>query len=228
MDPLTLVATTITLVESVSATYKLIQHLSGLPKAFEKVNESLPLSREILQSARDELQNRQTIAPNVAEPISATLKTCQAKLDTLLNIFQKIEEKNKEHQQSKDGKEWSVVSIYHSTLQNAGRMTKAHRVEALMQDIMNKLKALAINQVFKTATQAQVGRLEVAIQELAKVEPSIPDADLDDAGSLNATQNVAAGGKGNQAINRGGHQDNTFGHRFDTGGGKMTFGTIPE
>jgi len=227
MDPLSLTIATITLVEGISSTYKAIQHLKGLPKAFQKVNESLPLVEETLKSAEETLRSRGTLPRDVAKPIQNTINTCHKKTEALLTIFQKIEDQNKEYRERKDGKEWSVMDIYLPILQTWGRMAKAHRVEALMQDTLNALKVLAINQVFKTATHTQVARLEVAIEELAKVEPSVPDSDSDDGGTVNVTQNVASGGKGNQAFNKGGHQENTFGSRFDSGGGVMNFGTVP-
>ena len=67
--------------------------------------------------------------------------------------------------------------------------------------------------------------LEKAIQELSEVEPSVPDSDFETAGTMHVTQNIAAGGKGNQAVNRGNRQDVTFGSKFEMQSGNMTFGT---
>jgi hypothetical protein len=94
-----------------------------------------------------------------------------------------------------------------------------------MQDILKGLKELAINQLFKTATQSQIARLEETIQGLSKVEPSVPDSDFENSGTLNVTQNVAQGGTGNQAVNREGQQENVFGNQFKLSGGNMNFGT---
>ncbi|KAG9237869.1 hypothetical protein BJ875DRAFT_114429 [Amylocarpus encephaloides] len=92
-----------------------------------------------------------------------------------------------------------------------------------MEGILKGLKDLAINQLFKTATQSQMVRLEKAIQELSEVEPSVLDSDFGDSGPLNVTQNVTHGGTGNQAVNRGGKQENVFGQKFLSQGGAMNF-----
>ncbi|KAH6881025.1 WD domain-containing protein [Thelonectria olida] len=222
MDPLSIILATISLLEATSTAYEAIKHVTGLPKAFEKVNESLPLAQDTLRSARDTLTSTEkaTIGPIVGK--------CEEKAKALLDIFEKVEAKHKEHkehQASEDTKNWPVVDFYRKTLRNLGRMAKAHRVEALMQDIMEELKELAINKIFKTATDAQVTRLEKAIEELAKVEPSVPDSDLEDLGMVNISQLVASGGKGNQGVATGSaNQNNVFGSEFNSGGGAMSFG----
>ena len=60
---------------------------------------------------------------------------------------------------------------------------------------------------------------------LSKAEPSVPDSDFENSGTLNVTQNVAQGRTGNQAVNREGRQENVFGNQFNTSNGGMNFVT---
>jgi len=215
MDPLSVIASTIAVAQAISSTYKAIQHVKGLPKAFNEVNQSLPLVEQTLEAARSQLLVA-SLDEASAKAIEPVIKGCQEKANALLAIFQKIDNGKKD---TKNG--W-VTELYRTVVIPLG---KAHRVEALMKDILKGLKDLAINQLFKTATQSQMARLEKAIQELSEVEPSVSDSDFEDSGALNVTQNVAQGGTGNQAVNRGEKQENVFGNQFQSQGGAMSFGT---
>lgn len=102
---------------------------------------------------------------------------------------------------AKDG---SVLGFYRTSLLRLG---KGNRVETLMQDILKGLRALAVNQLFRTATQSQMAKLEEAIEKLSHVESSIPDSDFESSGTHN-TQHVGPGGIGNQYNHSGlGHQN---------------------
>jgi hypothetical protein len=151
-----------------------------------------------------------------AKAIEPIITGCKEKANALLAIFQKIDNRRKD---AKDG--W-VLEFYRTTVIPLG---KAHRVEVLMKDILEGLKKLAINQLFKTATQSQMAGLEKAIQALSEVEPSMPDSDFEGSGPLSVTQNVGERATGNQAINRGGNHENVFGNKFQSQGGAMSFGT---
>ena len=176
--------------------------------------------QETLEIAQRQLQDG-SIDKTSVKAIEPVIRSCQEKAKAMLEIFQQIEKAEKDAKDAKAAKDGPVLDLYRKTVLRLG---KAHRVEALMQDILKGLKALAINQLFKLVTQDQIARLEKAIQELSEVEPSVPDSDFETAGTMNVNQNIAAGGKGNQAINRGENQDNTFGNKFQSGGGPMSFG----
>ncbi|KAH7302822.1 hypothetical protein B0I35DRAFT_501667 [Stachybotrys elegans] len=226
MDPLSLVMASIGLVQTISSTYRAIQHIKGLPKAFQSVSDDLPLVEAILKSARDELSRQNSLAEDVKRSINTIIKRCHDNAQKLNTIFEKI--KGKEQQESKDGKEWSVTEFYRNTLRSFGRLAKAHKVENLMKDLLQDLKKMALMQIFKTATAAQIEKVEKALLELENVEPSVPDSDFEEGESFRVEQKIASGGKGNQAINKGGEQHNIFGHHIDSGGGSINMGKIPE
>lgn len=218
MDPLSITAATLAIIQSVSITYTTIQHLRGLPKAFKEVGQNLALVEETLVLVQEQLEGA-TFTDATTEAIETVLKSCQGKAKLLNNVFQEI---NRGKLNDKNAKDWSVIAnIYRTAVLRLG---KAHRVESLMQDILNGLKGLTMNQVFRTATQSQMEKLEKAIENLATVEPSIKESEFDQ-GSTNLTMNIASGAKGNQFLSEGNSsQTNNLGPQY-TSHGNMIFGT---
>ncbi|KPM35886.1 hypothetical protein AK830_g10674 [Neonectria ditissima] len=205
MDPLAIISGTITIVESILSTYNTIRHLQGLPKAFEEVGQNLPLAKETLQLARRQLKRANPDEPE-KRAIEPVIRGCQQKVEALNDILKKIE--NSKDQEG-DAQHWSTLAgFYHRVVVPMG---KAYRVENLMGDIMDKLKALAIHQMFKAATQGQIEKLEKAIKELSEVEPSLPDSEFEIGGG-NVNQNISDQGRG--FVSKGGYVDNTMGNKF--------------
>ncbi|KAF4990846.1 hypothetical protein FGRMN_8227 [Fusarium graminum] len=193
------------LIDAILSTYNKIRDVKGLPKAFEEVAQNLPLAKETLEIAQRQLQqnNPTDNERRVVEPI---IKSCQEKIEALNLIFTKIEKKK---EQDADGKDWStLLKFYHNVVVPMG---KAHRVETLMSDMMNKLRVLAIHQTFKTAARPQIEKLEEAIEELSQVEPSLPDSEFETSGSnINQTIND----RGNGFLCTGGCMENNLGNMF--------------
>ncbi len=210
MDPLGVIASTIAIIQAISATYKAIQHLKGLPREFDEVNQDLPLVQDTLDLAHHQLEATD-LDESSRKAIGPVVSGCREKAKKLQDIFEKV---------GRDAKDGSVLDFYRATLLRLG---KAHRVETLMQDILEGLKALAVNRLFRTATQSQMAKLEKAIDKLSHVESSVPDSAFESSGT-NVTQNVAQGGAGNQAVSSRGQMENVFGNQFNSGGGNMTFG----
>lgn len=214
MDPLGIITSTIAVVQAISGTYQAIQLLRGLPSEFNEVNRNLPLAEDTLGLARDQLQG-QILDESSKRALLPVVSSCEEKTKKLQDIFEKVEKWVKN---TKDG---SVLDFYRTFLLRLG---KAHRVETLMQGILRDLDALATHRLFKTATQNQMAQLKEAIDQLSKVESSVPDSDFE--GSMtNSTQNIASGGTGNQSVNSG------QGQKINSGSGEqyiaktMHFGT---
>jgi hypothetical protein len=190
MDPLSIIAGIITIVDSTLSTYSAIREIKGLPKAFEEVERNLSLVKETIEIAQHQLYYN---TPSDAEKraIEPVIKRCECMLDELNKILTKIQKQKKEG--NGETKDWpSLAKFYRKVVIPMG---KAHRVETLMSSIMKNLKALAIHQMFKAATQAQIGKLEEAIKGLSQVEPSIPDSDFETNGStINQINNDHANG----------------------------------
>lgn len=193
-----MVASTIEFLQSTASTYKELQNFSGLPKEFNEVNRHLPLAQRTLSLADSPL-NAQT----VDGAATTAIKDCNRVAEKLCDIFKKVnnEVKNKEDK--------SLLEIYRTSLLH---LDKSYRVETLMSHILSHIKTLATNQLFKTAMQSQMARLEEAIGQLSNVVSSVPDSDFDD-GVKSFTQNIS-GGTGYQAEtqynNHGSGQQNNF------------------
>jgi len=219
MDPLSITAATLAIIQASSSTYKTIQHVKGLPKAFEEVGQNLNLVEVTLDLVQKRLETG-TDAEADSEAIKGVLIACQEKAESLNTIFQKINEKKV---MENHAKEWSAIASFYRTM--VLRLGKAHRVETLMQDILNGLKGLTMNQVFRSASQTQIERLEDAIKKLSEVEPSIKESDFEH-GRANLTMHIASGGKGNQFHSEGkSSQTNNLGPQYTLSHGNMNFGT---
>ncbi|KAM0492207.1 hypothetical protein ACHAP8_010070 [Fusarium lateritium] len=149
MDPLSILASTLAIVQAITSTYKAIQYLKGLP------NEFIEIWPWMIHPER---------------PSKSVVSGCEEKAKLLLDIFEKVE-KGVKH--TKDG---SVLDLYRTSLLRLG---KAHRVETLMQDILKGLDALATNHLFRTAPQSQIAQLKDAIDHLSNIESSVPDSDFE-------------------------------------------------
>jgi hypothetical protein len=216
MDPLSITVATITLIQSISSAYNVIQHLKGLPKTFNEVGENLSLAKKTLDLARTQLE-ASALDKSDKEAFEPVIKRCEESASALSDIFQKIREKT-EH--DKEAKDWSaIVLFYRSQVLKFGTAAKAHRVESLMQSILKDLQNLAVNHLFKVATKSDVDSLESAIKKLSEMEraePSLPDSDFDS--NTNISQTISGQGKGNQFNNTGGTQTNHTGPEFNAKG----------
>ncbi|RYP02732.1 hypothetical protein DL764_005662 [Monosporascus ibericus] len=203
MDPLSVITSTIAVVQAISSTYKAIQHVRGLPDEFNEVNRNLPVAQNTLGLAREQLQGL-ALDESSKEALQPLVCGCEEKAKMLQAIFEKVEKGVKN---AKDG---SVLDFYRTSVLRLG---KAHRVETLMQGILRGLDALATNQLFRTATQSQMAELKEAINQLSNVESSVPDSDFDSPGTN--SQHIASGGTGYQSNITG--QD----HKVNSGSGKL-------
>ncbi|RSL82714.1 hypothetical protein CEP52_016898 [Fusarium oligoseptatum] len=203
MDPLSIIASTIAIVEAVSSTYKAIQHLRGLPDEFKEVNQNLPLAQDTLALARDHLQGL-ALDDSSKNAIQPVVSDCKERAKMLQEIFEKVEKR------AKNAKDGSVLDFYRTSLLRLG---KAHRVETLMRGILRDLDSLATNQLFKTATQSQTAQLKEAIDQLSNVESLVSDSEFDSPWTN--SQHIASGGTGYQSNITG--QD----HKIVSGSGQQ-------
>jgi hypothetical protein len=170
MDPLSIITSTIAIIQAVSKTYDAIQHLSGLPTEFNEVSRTLPLAQNTLCLAQNQLQGYALDEPS-KKALQPLLCGCEEKARMLQESFEEV---GSDAENTKDG---SVLNTYRGFLL---RMGKAYRVEALMRGVLEDLDALATNQLFRAATQEQIALLEEAIKQLLNVDSSVPDSELED------------------------------------------------
>ncbi|KAK1976059.1 hypothetical protein LZ30DRAFT_693138 [Colletotrichum cereale] len=229
MDPLSVTASTITVIQSLIAAYDTIKHIRDLPKAFAEVGRNLPLVKETLDLAQQAL-DADGPDEDVQSAIQPALAECLKRAKTIKDIFAEIEPGR---QQDKGGgagggsaREWSAfVRFYRRKVVPFG---KAHKVEALMRDILSKLKVLAVHRVFKARAESlgQMEKLEGAIRALAEVEPSLPDSEFDGAGRPGTHVALHISDSGRGLVSTGDQAEIAMGNttKYHSGGGAMNFG----
>ncbi|KAK7427616.1 hypothetical protein QQZ08_005891 [Neonectria magnoliae] len=216
MDPLSIIASTIGIVGAIAQAYEVVKTISGLPKAFEEVNQQLPVVDRTLRAAKSRLRRDPDPTDEEEAAITSILKTCHDKATKLHQIFDELGKKRKGKGEAVS---WEKIrSAYQKVL--AG--LKANRVEALMQEILKSIKMLALHQVFQAVTKEDLMEIEKAITRLSQVPPSLDDSEFDNTG-ISASMNVASGGKGQQNNVQG--DDNTFnsGENVATGSGHTIY-----
>jgi hypothetical protein len=221
MDPLSIIASTISVVGAIVQTYEVVKTILGLPDAFKEVEKQLPIVEKTLRAAKSRLRKGPDPTDEEDAALASILKTCQDKATKLKGIFEKLQKKCKADAQATS---WPKLrSVYRTAL--AGQ--KANRVEALMQEILKSIKALALHQVFQAVTTEDLKEIEKAIAKLARVPPSLDDSEFDSAG-ICASMNVASGGKGQQNNVQGDHNTFNSGENVATGSGHtIYFGKEP-
>lgn len=207
MDPLNTVELTVDIVKATSATYEALQCLPGLPKEFKQVSRSLPLVQETLSLARDRLQDPGTDWDKSSKnALGPPISLCREKAEMLREVFENIRQGTKDP----SAKDRSGLYLYRKCLRSLG---KAYRIEKLMEGILKDLGAFATNSLIQTATESQMAQLKKEIEQLSKVESSVPDSDTD--GPMNNSQNIDSGGTGYMSVING------QGHHINPGSGQQ-------
>lgn len=152
-------------------------------------DRNFPLAEATLILAGDQLQELDKSSRNALQTV---VSGCEEKAKQLQYIFDKVERGVKDT-------DVSVLDLYRTSLLHLG---KAHWVETLMQDILRGLDALAMNRVFRMASQNQIAQQEKALDQLLKVESSVPDSHFEGP-ETNGTQHNASGATGYQNFNTG-------------------------
>jgi hypothetical protein len=187
MDPLSIIASAISIIEGIYVAYGAVEEIAGLPAAIDAVRSKVPIAEQTLRAARTRLRRDPEPSDEEMAAIVAIIKPCEEKTSQLKSIFEKLGDKAK-----KDASWEKVRRAYLSVL--AG--LKGNRVESLMQDIMKGMETLANYQVFQTAMKDDLVEIEKAIKELSAVLPSMDESDIVASNAMNATQNIHDNGRG--------------------------------
>ncbi|KAJ5855611.1 ankyrin repeat protein [Penicillium soppii] len=218
MDPLSIVASVVGLLQAISTTYATFNTIRNLPKAFEHVRTYLPLAQRILKDVRAQLKQR-NLTKAEQQSITRIIRECEIKATELKQIFDALEKKCK---QDKDARSWDKLrGWYHEIL----RGIKGHRVESLMNDILEAMKKLALYQRFRLATQEDVAEIKKALEDISHVEPSLDDAAVESKTLIQATQIVNIGGMVQQNNPSGGM--NTFNPVYNVSVDTVNLGKAP-
>jgi hypothetical protein len=194
-----LISGIITILDTVTKLYNNFKDATDLPPAFREVAQKLPLIQDILQTAERHLDDSNPDDES-CQAITHIVELCKDKAQRLVAIFQEVSPQP----------DSSRLERYIRAVKTLG---KANRVESLMKGILEDVQLLAENRAIQGATEAQVGKLVEAIQELSSMPPSVPDEGF--------PHTYYNSGSGPQNINRGdGVQNN------NTGSGQQFTGMI--
>ncbi|KAH0432985.1 ankyrin repeat protein [Colletotrichum camelliae] len=172
MDVSSTAATTITIFERLEKLFQIIKDIKDLPNAIQRVGESFPIVLDVVKIARDEPNNTEFSGSGY---VMGFLKICNTQAKGIGYTFNAI--KNAMEHRSED-RNWSTfVDIYREKVRKAGK------VEALMEQILQKLRNLAVRNIFKSHAEAlpAIERMTEAIKAINDAEPPLTDSDINDS-----------------------------------------------
>ncbi|KAI8179230.1 hypothetical protein K4K51_003809 [Colletotrichum sp. SAR 10_75] len=175
MDPITaagLAGSIIGIIGGISKTVEIIGNIKDRPKAFFKVEENLPLVQSILKRARNNFENSD-YSDEQEQVAQKILKDCEKKARDLRDIFIAIKAKCNEDKEAKTWTWSKARDWYRVALQNK----RSHKVEKLMTAILEGMKQLAADRIFKLLDDVE--KINIALQELQNVDASLDDSELD-------------------------------------------------
>lgn len=187
-----LISGLVAIIDAATKIYSTVSDVSGLPEAFRDASTRLPLVRETLQTA---LQNLEMSDPDdsLYQAIKPVLDGCKQKAQRLEEVFRKVIPS-------------ASASRMERYLHAVRTLGKGSLVESLMQGILRDVQLLAHNRVMKLATDEQLGELARAEDEVSATPPSLPPQCLSSiSNSGPGIQNVNIGG-GTQINNNGSGQ----------------------
>lgn len=204
-----LVGSIITIIETITETYKRVKDAGKLPDAFTVVKERIPIMHETLTLIDESYRDSED------EPaIRQTLSTCKSNAEDLSYIFSKV--------CTDEGD--TVIQRYGKALRSL-KLGRGDKVETLFKKILDSLLALQVFHVFKNAIPVE--KLRVALEELDDIDSSIADGNNTTIHSSGAGA-VFNSGYGElrlrQQIGNGGYQAETM--NFNTPGKTLALSCI--
>jgi hypothetical protein len=187
-----LISSVISVIEASQKVFSAARDAKGLHEAFRKVAENVPLVLGTLRAAEevqkklevewqssDDTAKKQAIEATSRE-IEPVFETCEADARALRDIFEKVV----------PGSEATRTERYRKALKTV-LPGKKHKVEGLMQEILEKLQLLHTHHYFKAVVD--VSKIGAGIEELRTLESSDPDLDARYVNSGPGPQNIHTG-----------------------------------
>lgn len=182
MDPVTiasLVSSIITILKTTQEIYDAAHNQSGLPEAFQVVATRLDAVTTILPAVGASIEHVDEI--ELKQSLVRLLRSCESQSTSLHEIFDKV-----------------VPAADASRLQRylsvawAMKIGRAARVEDLMKSIITDMHTISMDLGFRKSA-SEVQSLLQAQEAVEKLEPSLPDEELDGAPSRHVTTNNNTG-----------------------------------
>lgn len=180
------VAGVIGLVTAIQEIYTTLEKVRGLPKAFDAAGTQLALVSRVFENAKTKAE-RAELNQDERKSLEAIAARSRDSLETLLDIFKSLQRK------CGSDTDWPRIRGWYIELLKG---KKAHRVEALMSEVLKDLELLRVSNDSVLATEEDIADIKRAIEGLSNVEPSVEDSELETVRSM--TQNVSDHSTGNQ------------------------------
>jgi hypothetical protein len=155
---LSMISTIISIIDATNQVYEAVKDEAGLPTNFKTAATKLPLISKLLEDAE-----RYVLAADEATEtaFTPTLEDCKAQATQLQELFEKVMPEEGE-------------SKWDRYVKAARTIGKGGRVENLVGGILDDLQLLATRfpEVTTLRTKEQLAK---AVEEVTKMEPSLPD-----------------------------------------------------
>jgi hypothetical protein len=154
-----IISSIIAIIDATKQVYEAIEDEAGLPTNFKKSATKLPLISKLLEDVERYVNN----APDdsIKAAFIPTLEDCKVQATQLRELFDKVMPEGSD----------SRWDRYVKAAQTIG---KGGRVESLVRGILDDLQLLA-TKFPEVATPRSKDQLTKAIEEVTRIEPSLPD-----------------------------------------------------
>ena len=161
-----IISSVISIVDVTKQVYDAASNTNGLPEAFREVAARLPIVRDILDSAKRHIMERVTNEGSY-KAAKKVVEDCQSRAQNLEKLFEKVIPADSASRAKK-------------YLLAVGTLGKGNRVETLMKGILEDLQLLAIEHGMVPKTDTREKELARTIEELAALQPSLPEQATDE------------------------------------------------
>ncbi|KAL2048193.1 hypothetical protein N7G274_000104 [Stereocaulon virgatum] len=198
-----LISSIITIIDTTTQVYSAVEDEAGLPKDFKKAAAKLPLISKLLEDA--ETYVSKSADKTIEAAFRPIIEDCKTQATALQQLFEKVIPKGD--------------SRWDRYVKAARTIGKGGRVETLIQRVLDDLQ-LMTSKFPEATTSRRKEKLVEAIEEVSKMEPSLPD-------DFDQMPTYAYYGSGPQNINasNGTQNDNTGAGHQNTGTGSQYIGS---
>ncbi|KAH6714431.1 hypothetical protein BKA61DRAFT_605258 [Leptodontidium sp. MPI-SDFR-AT-0119] len=199
-----IISSIISIIDATNQVYEAVKDEAGLPTNFKKSATKLPLISKVLEDAERYVNSAADVSIKAA--FTPTLEDCEAQATQLQELFKKV-------MPEEGDSRWARY------VKAARTIGKGGRVESLVRGILQDLQLLA-TRFPEVTTPRGKDQLAKAIEEVAEMEPSLPDDGFE---QMPAYAHYGSGAQNNNI--GGGTQNNNNSTGNQNIGGQMYIGT---
>lgn len=169
-----IISAIISIIDATKKVYEAVEDEAGLPTNFKKSAKKLPLISKLLEYAEEYVNSE--VDESIKAAFTPTLEDCKVQAIHLQELFEKVMPEESDSR-------WDRYAKAARTIGKGGR------VESLVGGILDDFLATRFPKVMKPRGKEELAK---AIDEMARIEPSLPDG-FEQTPAYTA-QNVQVGG----------------------------------